>query len=152
MDSILSVRTRPPAPEAPAARPLPLPSGRAVACSVEDGLEQVSLLGPTGELEVRVTFTERGPVLHVRAVDLVLEARDEVAIRCGRLRVETAGDLEQHCGGALRQTVGGDAHLHVAGDLRTEADAVETHARLGDVRLKANDDVRLNGERIKLNT
>lgn len=37
------------------------------------------------------------------------------------------------------------------GDIATRAREQVIEARLGDVRVKANDDVKLNGERIRLN-
>jgi hypothetical protein len=47
--------------------------------------------------------------------------------------------------------VQGEHSLTVGGVARTEADTVALCARLGDVTLEANDDVRLDGERIFLN-
>lgn len=44
-----------------------------------------------------------------------------------------------------------DLTLSVAGRLRLEGETVAVRARRGDVELEANDDVRLRGERIRLN-
>ena len=41
--------------------------------------------------------------------------------------------------------------FHVAGALTISADSVSIQARRGDVQLTANDDVKLNGERVLLN-
>ena len=44
-----------------------------------------------------------------------------------------------------------DLTLSVAGRLKLEGETVAVRARRGDVELEANDDVRLRGERIRLN-
>lgn len=44
-----------------------------------------------------------------------------------------------------------DLTLSVAGRLQLEGDTVAVRARRGDVQLEASDDVRLRGERIRLN-
>ena len=41
--------------------------------------------------------------------------------------------------------------FHAAGALTISADTVSIQARRGDVQLTANDDVKLNGERVLLN-
>lgn len=41
--------------------------------------------------------------------------------------------------------------FHAAGALTISADSVSIQARRGDVRVTANDDVKLNGERVLLN-
>jgi hypothetical protein len=51
----------------------------------------------------------------------------------------------------LRLESGGEAHITVTGDLHSEARIQTIRATLGNVNLKANDDVKLRGERILLN-
>ena len=46
---------------------------------------------------------------------------------------------------------GGDAAIHVGRDLEISARAQSLRAELGDISLKANDDIRLDGERIRNN-
>ena len=47
---------------------------------------------------------------------------------------------------------GADATMNIAGDLTSTARIQNLRASVGNVNVKANDDVRLIGERIKLNT
>lgn len=51
----------------------------------------------------------------------------------------------------LRLESGGEAHIQVTGDLYTEARVQNIKATLGNINLKANDDVKLRAERILLN-
>jgi hypothetical protein len=104
-------------------------SGRSIAVdSSEDGTDRVTVRGTSGAVELEVTLTDRGPVLHFRAAEIQLESSGTLGLECQDLEVRAHGD----------------AQLAAQGDLRLGA------AR-GDVRIVANDDVRLNGERVKLN-
>ncbi len=49
------------------------------------------------------------------------------------------------------QEVGGDCITNVDGINENHAKIQKITAELGNVELKANDDVRLNGERVKIN-
>jgi uncharacterized protein (DUF2345 family) len=120
---------------AEAPRPaLALPSGRSI--SVESATEHLTVRGPTGEVELRVCFTSEGPVLTFAAAAIRLESSGEVSVACERFTVEAREDLALEAGGALR----------------AEGHHVDITASRGDVRVQANDDVRVTGERIRLNS
>ena len=51
----------------------------------------------------------------------------------------------------LRLESGGEAHVQIDGDLNMEARVQNIKATLGNVNIKANDDVKLRAERILLN-
>lgn len=111
---------------------------------VERGPQEdlLTLVAPTGEVVFSVRLTPSGPVMRFES----------------GLRIEASGALEfagrsLALSGAEGVSIlsGGDASLEVAGDLSTSARAQAITARLGDVSVKANDDVRLNGERVRLN-
>jgi hypothetical protein len=102
----------------------------------------VTLVAPTGEVTLTIRVTPAGPILQCQ----------------GGLKVEATGPLELAGQSvAIRGTEGvtiesgGDAQIEVAGDLSTTARIQHIQARLGNVNVKANDDVRLRGERIRLN-
>ena len=93
------------------------------------------LSGPDGAPSLELALTPEGPVLRVP----------------GGLRVEVPGalalDAEQvsiHGRKGLALSSGADASIQVLGDLHARAE-------LGDISLRANDDVRLTGERVRLN-
>jgi hypothetical protein len=102
----------------------------------------LSLVAPSGDVTFSVRITPDGPVLRFEH----------------GLRLEAAGPLE-FAGRSLvlsgKEGVciksGGDAVIDVAGDLSSTARVQNIKARLGNVNVKANDDVRLTGERVRLN-
>ena len=129
-----------------------LPSGRVVEARAEGGGDdRVTIRSASGEVELEVRMTERGPVLRFRAADLELASAGDVRIDCDRLHVRAAQGIRQETGGDLKQTVAGDAVLEIGGRLQAAANEAQIRARRGDVEIEANDDVKLRGERIKLN-
>lgn len=130
----------------------PLDSGRQLDVeSPGDGSDRVTVRAPDGQVELEITLTERGPVLHFRAAQLALESQGKLALRCEELDVHARGDIRQVAGGDQEQVVLGDARVSVSGDLASRARTTQIESRRGDVQIRANDDVRLNGERVKLN-
>jgi hypothetical protein len=101
-----------------------------------DGAAHVlRLVGPGGGQRLEIVVTPQGPVLRL----------------AGGLRVELAGDLAVdarrvalHGREGLALSSGADASIVAAGDLAARAE-------LGDLSLRANDDVRIDGERVRTN-
>lgn len=108
-----------------------------------DGDSDVLTLYSDGQRpSISIRVTPEGPVLGFE----------------GGLRVQASGVLEFHgervaINGAQGVSIrsGGDAKIEAAGDLTTTARIQNIRARLGNVNVKANDDVRLRGERVRLN-
>ena len=127
-----------------------LPSGRAVHLGQQDARESIRVTSPEGETELQVEFTPQGPVLRFQSAALDLQA-DAVRLQCRTFELQASEQIVERSGGRVDRSAAGDVKETIGGDLVTEARIVEVRARRGDVRLRANDDVRLNGERVKLN-
>jgi len=84
-------------------------------------------------------------------LSLCIESGALTLLSSGTLRVD-AERLELRGRSGVTIESGGDAALAVAGDLTVRASSQELRATLGDVRLAANDDVKVDGERILLNS
>jgi hypothetical protein len=103
----------------------------------------VRLVGGNGQVSLTIEITAAGPVLRFDGLNLRIESSGDLAIGARRIAV--------HGREGLAITSGGDATIQTFGDLNTVAREQNISARLGNVNVKANDDVRLRGERIKLN-
>jgi uncharacterized protein (DUF2345 family) len=115
-------------PEIPSTQALELASGRSVACRpVEESCDEVTIRGPAGEVLLEVLLTPAGPVLRFRAAQVELDCEGSFKVRCQDFEVEAGGQV------------------HVA------SDEMRLEARRGDLNVRANDDVNLNGERVRLN-
>ena len=78
-----------------------LPSGRSIIARVGDEGEAIEIRSPEGEMELRITLTDEGPVLSLHGARLELVSPETVAVRCKRFEVETesvslraTGDIE----------------------------------------------------------
>lgn len=101
----------------------------------EAGGHVLRLIGPSGAQRLEIAITPDGPVLRLHA-GLKIELAGALAIN--------AATVSLHGREGLSLTSGGDACITAAGDLVARAE-------LGDVSVRANDDVRLDGERVRMN-
>jgi len=139
-------------PSAPDHHPtLRLASGREARLSQGPDDDLLVVTAPDGRIELRIRFTDHGPVLDFEAIALRLASTGDVSVQCGKFKVAAADSIQMTSAGDIVQEAGGDLSSHAAGKAHLDAHAVEVQSRRGNVDLKANDDVCLNGERIKLN-
>jgi hypothetical protein len=103
----------------------------------------VQFLSRDGVVALTVSMTENGPVLRFEGASLVLQAAGKLAIEADEL------ELRGRSGITLRTE--GDLELRATGDLHSEARIQTVTATRGDVKLRANDDVTMVGERIRMN-
>jgi len=117
-----------PEPPEGADKRVPLPSGRALEIAVEDGAEErITVRGKGGVVEIAIRLTDQGPRLLVEAADLDLRASGSISLSCDRFVVRSR----------VESSIS-------APDIRIEATE-------GDLELRANDSVSLEGEEIRLN-
>ena len=111
----------------------------------------MTIRSKTGEVELEICLTEKGPLLRFRAADVELEATREVKVQCEDFVVQAKKDIVQESGGDLRQRIGGRADVKVRRKMTLAAAEARLVAKRGNVEIEANDDVEVVGERIKLN-
>jgi hypothetical protein len=102
----------------------------------------IRLLDAEGGVPLRVELGPGGPVL-VLGSGLTIAVAGELAFDAQRVAI--------HGREGIHLRSGGNTTIESEGDLVTRAREQIVEARLGDVRIKANDDVKVNGERIRLN-
>ena len=93
------------------------------------------LIGPAGAQSLEIVVTAQGPVLRLGS-GLRLELAGQLSIDAERVAV--------HGRSGLALSSGGEISIDAATHISAKAD-------LGEVRVKANDDLRLDGERILMN-
>lgn len=111
--------------------------------AVGDDRKELRLCAPDGRLCLAIVLTPEGPKVELSAAALDIATEGDVTVDCERFAVTARKDVVLDAGG--------DVRTRAEGELHTEALAQHHHARLGDMRLTANDDVSLHGERIRLN-
>lgn len=110
--------------------------------SAEDQILRIRT--PDGRAGLAITITSAGIRLDVTGGDLTLHTQGALSI--------DAEELSLHGRKSVAISTTGDATLRAEGDLHTEGRIQNIRARLGNVNVQANDDVKLLGERVRLNT
>lgn len=119
-----------------------LPGGQQLQLSF-DGDDTILKVNATGKTLVSIRITREG-------AELILE--DGLQIRTqGNLTLD--GDrVTFRAREELRLESEGEVNISAKGDLNTEGRIQNIRAKLGNVNVKANDDVKMRAERILLNT
>jgi hypothetical protein len=125
------------------ARTMPMAGGHSLVLDGLEEVDRVELQDQAGNVVLRIHASADGAIVSLGEGPLVLRVDGPLAIEAEHVSIRGERGLEL--------STGGDARIDVAGDLESEARIQSIRARLGEVRVRANDDVRLNGERIKLN-
>jgi hypothetical protein len=105
--------------------------------------DRLMITSASGKVSLTITITDSGPVLHLEGSGLMIKTDGDLAINAKSLAI--------HGRDGIALTTGGDAHICAAGDLTTKARIQNITAELGNVNLQANDDVKIDGERILMN-
>lgn len=105
--------------------------------------DSIYLIGPGGRMSITIEVTKEGPILRFDTPGLVIETTGQLGINAERISIHARRELDLSCDG--------NASVKIAGNLETSARIQTIRAELGNVDVKANDDVRLVGEHILLN-
>jgi len=105
-------------------------------------LDVIRIVNADGAACLTIHMTPQGPVLQFEG-SLMLQTTGDLAVSAARLAL--------HGREGVAITSGGDMTIETAGDLSTSARIQNIEAHLGNVNVKANDDVRIDGERIFMN-
>jgi hypothetical protein len=123
---------------------LSLRSGYVIESSEATGGDELRLRAPDGRVCLKIKLTAEGPEVELTSVALSIATKGEVSVACDRFSV-----VAKEC---VSIVSGGDLKAQAVGAIETEAHAQRHRARRGDIALVANDDVSLDGERIRLNS
>jgi hypothetical protein len=135
-----------------AVRTVPLASGRCLEISEQGREESIHVRSADGQILLALRLTDAGPVLSVSGVSLEIAAQRHLALASNTLSIQTAGDATVDIGGSLRERTRGSALREAGGASIERAREVQVEAFPGGVVVKANDDVSITGERVRLNS
>ena len=88
-------------------------------------------------------MTESGPVLKVGTGSLAIQTGGNLSINAEQITI--------HGRKGMALTTGGDIRINAAGDLISRARTQKIRATPGNIDIEANDDITLDGERIRMN-
>lgn len=116
-----------------------------------EGRNHLMIKSPQGLVELEVTLTEKGPVLHFNTADLQISSSGKIVFDCDMFHVHANQEIRQESHGNLTNEVAGDLKMNAKQDVDIRGRVCQFKATRGDVKIEANDDVRAKGERIRLN-
>ncbi len=121
----------------------PLAHGQQLAITTDAQGSVLHLLAADGETtSLTIVITSNGPMLQFSG-GLAIQAAGDIAV--------SAANLDLHGRESVSIRTGGDLEIHADNDLHSTARIQNITANLGNVNVKANDDVRINGERVMVN-
>jgi len=127
-------------------------SGRSLAVTEQGGEERVEIRAAGGALLLSVRLTDEGPVFSLSGASFEIAAAKTLSLSAETLRVSALKDITIEAGGGLTERIAGDSTREVGGRDRVSARDVEVAAHPGGISLRANDDVDVVGERVRLNS
>jgi hypothetical protein len=128
-----------------------LTSGRRYELAAEPEGDRLTVVGRKGEVLLRVTMTDRGPVLSFESAEIEIAAARKLALSADEIAVEARRSMSTTVGGDVREMVSGTRHTAIAGEDRLEAAAVQVQASERGVDVRAMGRIALDGEHIGLN-
>lgn len=137
---------------APSPRIVPLASGRSIEVTEGGAEERIEIRSTRGEIMLSMRVTDQGPVLSISGISLEIAASKNLALTCETLEIKASTDAFIDVGGSLRERVGGSVRREAAGASTVKAREMTLDAFPGGMVLRANDDVAITGERVRLNS
>jgi uncharacterized protein (DUF2345 family) len=126
-----------------ASKSMELVGGQRLMLKHEQCNDIVQICSADGNVTMSILVTESGAVLRFEGAALVLQTTGSLSIEAEHL------SLHGRAGASI--TTNGNLHVQARGDLHSAAQSQTVVATLGDVCLRANDDVKMIGERIRMN-
>jgi hypothetical protein len=106
--------------------------------------EKLQLRAPGGEMCLEIRLARHGVEVSIAAAEIALSTKSSLRVDCQSIAFNAQEDIAISSQGSLR--------LASAKQLSIESRSVAVASTLGDLSLCANDDVRIEGERIRLNS
>jgi hypothetical protein len=128
-----------------------LTSGRRYELSAEPGGDRITVVGRQGEVLLRVTMTDKGPLLSFESAEIEVAATRRLALSADEIALDARRAMTTTVGGDLRETVAGTRHAEIGGEDHTEAAAIQLQASERGVDVRAMGRIALDGEHIGLN-
>lgn len=120
------------------------PSNHTVSLTARADGEFLDVRSPDGTLHLRVTIDAVSVQVQIVADEVRLRANDRLRLESRRLELAASEELRLESDGKIRQIA--------RANVESTAFEHEFESTHGEIRLTANDDVALDGERIRLNS
>ncbi len=124
-------------------------TGNMLIIDKENG--DLTLLAKNQTVQLVISVREEGIILNLNAYQLNINSANELNLSGRKVNIDAKEQINIKTGGNLVQQIDKDSLSEVGGTNKMIAKIQKLTATLGNVDIKANDDVRIDGERVKLN-
>lgn len=131
-------------PLAPEAQTLPLRGGHELVLQRGDDADVIRFLRPDGLTGISVSITATGIHVGIHGADLTLQTTGAITLDAERIALKGSKEVTIQSGG--------EARIEAAGAMTLEGRSQLLRSTRGNVHVKANDDVQIDGERVRLNS
>lgn len=118
---------------------------------VDETRSELRLMDGQQNLQLTIRINDAGLELDVNARKLNIHAGQELNLSADKINIDAASQLNLRSAGNMVQQVEKDFLTETGGVNKNIAKVQKLTASLGDVELKANDNIKLDGERVLLN-
>lgn len=122
-----------------------------VTLAIDPTKEELTLTDENKSTLLVISISDKGLILNLKALQLNIQAFDQLNLAGRQINIEASEQLSLKSRGNMQQTIENDLQIEAGGNLSSRAKVQKIEATLGNAEIKANDDVRLDGERVKLN-
>ncbi len=129
----------------------PLKQGHSLTILDKNGSDVVQVRNAQGLTLFTIEITEQGTNLNIEAKNINLVAEDKLNLSANEVTIDSRKKTVLINRGDYENKIEGNCNIETMGDSLNIAKTHLIKASLGDVKLQANDDIKLNGERVKLN-
>jgi uncharacterized protein (DUF2345 family) len=106
--------------------------------------DELRLHAPDGRVCLKIKLTAEGPEVELSSVALSIAAKGDVNVACERFNVAASQGVSL--------TTSGELVAKAEGAIELEGRSQKLRATRGEISVYANDDVAIDGERIRLNS
>ena len=130
----------------------PLRKGHSLAILKKDKSDVIQVRNAKGISLFTIEVSEEETNLMIAAENISITAEKKLNLSANEVKILSSKNMMIESKGSFKRYVKGEVEL-ITEELQINQAKIQIiKARLGDVKLLANDDVRLNGERVLLNS
>ena len=118
---------------------------------VNSDKQEIKLLDDNQVTQMTIGIKQKGLSLTINAITINVNAIEELNLTSKKINLTASEQIEIKSDGDILYEIGNNSITEVGGTNINKADSHKITAAIGNVEIKANDDVRLDGERVKLN-
>lgn len=126
------------------------PTGRTVVMNFESR-DELTVFGPSGNVELTLRFTPDGPVLSMAAARLELSSTGTVAVNCEDLELNARRSMRLTTGDDLVQDVGGSAMTRARDRAEVIAGDVRIASERGEIQVEGAGDTWITSPNVLIN-